>query len=76
MNEKIAEEITEAFRCAKCGEREASRRRMIEFNPHVVGAINDVIAITCRHCGYTELYKPDMLTGREDRAAVLKKIFS
>lgn len=76
MNEKIAKEITEAFRCAKCGEREASRRPLLEFQTSVVvGAVLDLIALTCRHCGYTELYEPDVLTGSEDRTDVPAKIF-
>ncbi len=66
----VLEEIKKRWKCPKCGTSDpyinehsftgSGLSRLLNWQAYTY------IAITCRHCGYTEFYNKEILTGKKD----------
>jgi predicted nucleic-acid-binding Zn-ribbon protein len=73
------EQLSEAFRCAKCDQRGAQVEklamsgtglsRLFEIQPYRYAFAS------CHHCGYTEIYNLTTLEGKDDTGDLLDVIF-
>jgi predicted nucleic-acid-binding Zn-ribbon protein len=54
-------QIAERFRCLKCFESLADVRRIATAGTGASGRVAEFVAVSCRKCGYTELYDPEVL---------------
>ncbi|MEM8884977.1 MAG: zinc ribbon domain-containing protein [Planctomycetota bacterium] len=72
-------QIASRFRCPKCNERGATTKRIATTGTGLSKLFdiqhNRFIAVTCRSCGFTELYNPDVLEKKSRVSDVLDVIF-
>jgi len=76
----VEEMIGRKFVCPKCGERGANVQRLamsgtgltrlFDFQPHRYAYVS------CRNCGFTEIYNLKTLEGRDDLGTFLDVLFS
>jgi len=75
----IDHQIADRFRCPKCNCRGAHVKRIAATGTGLSRLLdwqhNRFIAASCRECGYTELYNPDVLGSRSHVGDVLDLIF-
>ena len=77
---KLDTALAERFVCSKCESKGGKTKRfaatgtglsrMLDIEQHLF------IAVSCKNCGYTEIYNPDMLEDRDDLSAVLDALFT
>ncbi len=76
---RLEEQFEERFVCSKCGQSGAVTKRIAATGTGLSKFIdiqhNHFIAVSCRSCGYTELYNPDMLEGKSIAGSVLDVLF-
>ena len=76
----LEEQFTSAFRCAKCGSKDAHIEelslsgtgisRLFEVQPYTYAFVS------CKNCGFTEVYNLETLRGRDDLGRVLEILFA
>ena len=76
----IDEQLAQRFSCPKC-RRSGARVRRFAATGRGLTKIMDIqhnkyIAVSCRYCGFTELYIPDMLEKKSHLGDVLDVLFS
>ena len=75
----LEEQFEARFVCSKCGGKGASAKRIAATGTGLSKLIdiqhNHFIAVSCRNCGYTEFYNPDMLEGKSMLGSVLDVLF-
>jgi hypothetical protein len=76
---KIDQVLAERFVCAKCQAKGASVKRFAATGTGLSRMFdiehNVFIAASCETCGFTEIYNPEILEGKDDIGAVLDLIF-
>ncbi|ATW28245.1 zinc ribbon domain-containing protein [Candidatus Formimonas warabiya] len=72
-------EIERRFVCAKCGNVRASVKRFAATGTGLSKLFdiqhNEFIAVSCQQCGFTELYNPEILEGKNNLSNILDLIF-
>ena len=76
---RIDEQLASVFRCPKCHHSGAVARRFAGTGTGITRLLdiqhNKFIALSCRNCGFTELYQPDVLEGAGNLGNILDVIF-
>lgn len=71
--------IGERFVCAKCRHQEVYIKRIATtgtgFSRMFDIEHNVFLACSCTRCGYTELYNPEILEGKDNLGTILDLIF-
>jgi uncharacterized protein len=75
----IDEELAARFVCAKCRTPGGTVKRIAATGTGISRLFdvqhNRFIAVSCTHCGFTELYNPRVLGDRENLSDVLDVLF-
>jgi hypothetical protein len=75
----IDEQMSERFHCAKCNQRGATAKRIAATGAGLSKLLdiqhNQFVTLSCRNCGYTEVYNPEMLEGKRSLGSILDVIF-
>lgn len=75
----LDQEILSRFVCAKCGNNSASAKRFSAAGTGLSKMFdiqhNVFLAISCNRCGYTELYNPEILEGKDTMGNILDLLF-
>ena len=75
----IEEQMSGRFRCAKCDQRGAAAKRIAATGAGLSKLLdiqhNQFVTLSCRNCGYTEVYNPEMLEGKRSLGSILDVIF-
>jgi predicted nucleic-acid-binding Zn-ribbon protein len=76
---RLEDQIGQRFVCAKCNSSGASVKRIAAPGTGLSRMFdiqhNTFIAASCRNCGYTEIYDPEMLEGKDKTGAILDILF-
>lgn len=76
---KIDDQLAQRFVCPKCQSAGAAVKRFAATGTGLSRMFdiehNVFIAASCLNCGYTEVYNPEILEGKDDVGAVLDLIF-
>lgn len=72
--------LSESFVCSKCGEQGA-RVEHLAMSGTGLSRLFEVQSyryafVSCRNCGYTEVYNLQMLEGRDDIGTILEVLFA
>jgi predicted nucleic-acid-binding Zn-ribbon protein len=71
--------IAQRFVCAKCSGTGATVKRIAASGTGLSKFFdiqhNTFIAASCRNCGYTEIYNPEVLEGKDRTGAILDILF-
>lgn len=64
---KLDEQLQTRFKCPKCKHQGAKTRRFAAtgagFSRFIDIQHNVFLAVSCKHCGFTELYDPRIIEG-------------
>ena len=75
----LESKLQSKFRCAKCNQRTANSRRIAATGAGISKLLdiqhNSFIALTCRNCGYTELFDPKVLGESRQLGTILDVLF-
>ncbi len=67
------------FVCTKCESTGASTKRISTSGTGISKLLdiqhNQFIAVSCRNCGYTEVYNPEILEGKRHLGSILDVLF-
>lgn len=67
------------FKCAKCDSTGASTKRISASGAGLSKLLdiqhNQFVTVSCRNCGYTEVYNPEVLEGKRHLGSILDVIF-
>lgn len=76
---KLEEQMESRFVCAKCKHHGAETRRIAATGSGISKLLdiqhNQYLAVSCRNCGYTEIYDPKVLEGKRTLGTVLDVLF-
>jgi len=71
--------MAERFQCAKCGARGARAKRIgatgTGFSKFFDIQHNHFLTLSCRQCGYTEIYDPEVLEGKRSLGTIIDVLF-
>jgi len=77
--ESVEERIVARFKCAKCDGKKAATRRIATTGTGLSKIFdiqhNHFVALTCQHCGFTELFDPGVLEGKARLSTILDVVF-
>jgi predicted nucleic-acid-binding Zn-ribbon protein len=75
----LEDQFAMRFVCAKCNSSGAVTKRISASGTGISKLLdiqhNQFIAVSCRHCGYTEVYNPEVLEGKRHLGSVLDVLF-
>jgi predicted nucleic-acid-binding Zn-ribbon protein len=75
----IDEELARRFVCSKCKATGASVKRFAATGTGLSRLLdvqhNVFIAVSCTACGYTDLFNPEILEGKDNAGAIIDAIF-
>jgi len=75
----IDEQLSERFVCAKCTHRGATTKRITATGAGLSKLFdiqhNQFVTVSCRNCGYTEVFNPEVLEGKRALGSILDVIF-
>lgn len=76
---KLDEQLAAKFVCVKCKGSGATVKRIAATGTGISRVFdiqhNKFIAVSCQQCGFTELYNPEILEGKDTRGDILDIIF-
>lgn len=76
---RLEDEIGHRFICAKCKSSGATVKRIAASGTGLSRMFdiqhNTFIAASCRNCGYTEIYNPEVLEGKDKTGAIIDILF-
>ena len=76
---KIDEQLSERFVCGKCGSSGAVVKRIAATGTGLSKMFdiqhNTFIMASCQHCGFTEVYNPEILEGKHAGGTILDLLF-
>jgi predicted nucleic-acid-binding Zn-ribbon protein len=74
----IDDQLAQRFSCPKCRRSGGEVKRFAATGTGLTKLMdiqhNKYIAVSCRYCGFTELYNPDMLEGKSHLGDILDLI--
>jgi uncharacterized protein len=69
VEESIGQMIVERFKCVKCANKECEVNKVAMTGTGISKMLdiqhNHYLFVTCLHCGYVEVYNPDILSGKK-----------
>ena len=72
---KLEEQIAAKFKCPKCSHAGGEAKRIATtgagFSKILDLEHNQYVTVSCRHCGFTEIYNPEMLEGKKSLGTIL-----
>lgn len=75
----IDNELARRFRCSKCGQRGAQVKRFAATGTGISRLFdiqhNVFLAVSCKNCGFTEMYNPQILEGKSTSTDILDVLF-
>ena len=75
----LDEQLAAKFVCVKCKGSGATVKRIAATGAGISRVFNiqhnKFITVSCKTCGYTELYNPEILEGKDTRGDILDIIF-
>ena len=75
----IDDELTRRFVCARCKGAGGTAKRFAATGTGLSRWFdiqhNVFIAVSCKACGYTDLFNPEVLEGKDNVGAILDAIF-
>lgn len=75
----LDKDIAARFICCKCGKNSATVKRFAATGTGLSKMFdiqtNEFIAVSCKNCGYTELFNPEILEGKNDLSNILDILF-
>jgi predicted nucleic-acid-binding Zn-ribbon protein len=75
----LDQELARRFKCAKCGSSGAQVKRFAATGTGLSRLFdiqhNKFVAVSCAHCGYTEMYNPQILEGKSIGTDILDVLF-
>ena len=76
---RLEDQIGQRFVCAKCNSTGAVVKRIAAAGTGLSRLFdiqhNTFIAASCRNCGYTEIYNPEILEGKDKTGAIIDILF-
>jgi predicted nucleic-acid-binding Zn-ribbon protein len=75
----VDDQIATRFVCSKCKSQGATTKRFSAAGTGISKLLdiqhNAFIAVSCRNCGYTEVYDPTVLEGKKHLGTILDVLF-
>jgi predicted nucleic-acid-binding Zn-ribbon protein len=75
----LEDQLATRFKCGKCNNQGASTKRISAPGTGISKLLdiqhNQFILVSCRNCGYTEVYNPDILEGKKHLGSILDVLF-
>jgi predicted nucleic-acid-binding Zn-ribbon protein len=75
----LQEELGSRFVCSKCQTHGATVKRISAAGTGISKLFdiqhNQFIAASCTHCGFTEIYNPEVLEGKKHLGTILDVLF-
>jgi predicted nucleic-acid-binding Zn-ribbon protein len=75
----IDDQFATRFVCAKCSSSGGVTKRISASGAGISKLFdiqhNQFITVSCRHCGYTEVYNPEILEGKRQLGTILDVLF-
>ena len=75
----LDDDLARRFRCSKCRHQGAQVKRFAAtgtgFSKLFDIQHNKFIAVSCNHCGFTEMYNPQILEGKNVGSDILDVLF-
>jgi len=75
----LEDQLSLRFKCAKCDANGATVKRISASGTGLSKILdiqhNQFIAVSCRNCGYTEIYNPESLEGKRHLGTILDVLF-
>jgi predicted nucleic-acid-binding Zn-ribbon protein len=75
----LEDQFATRFRCEKCESAGGTVKRFAASGTGLSKLLdiqhNQFIAVSCRNCGYTEIYNPEVLEGKRQLGNVLDVLF-
>jgi predicted nucleic-acid-binding Zn-ribbon protein len=75
----LDEQIGSRFRCSKCKHHGGEVKRIAATGSGISKLLdiqhNQFLAVSCKNCGFTEFYNPDMLGDRRKLGTILDILF-
>lgn len=75
----LEDELAERFVCSKCKNSGAITKRISAAGTGISKMFdiqhNKFIAVSCNNCGYTEIYNPEVLEGKDKLGSILDVLF-
>ena len=67
------------FKCPKCTHQGAKTKRISAAGAGISKIFdiehNQFVTVSCEHCGYTEVYNPEILEGKKSLGTILDVLF-
>ena len=75
MSTDLEEQFSRRFKCPKCSGTGADTKRIATTGAGLSKIFdiehNQFVTVSCRNCGYTEVYNPEMLEGKKTLGSIL-----
>jgi predicted nucleic-acid-binding Zn-ribbon protein len=75
----LQEQFATRFTCPKCQRTGAETKRIATTGAGISKILdiehNQFVTVSCRNCGYTEVYNPEMLEGKKTLGSILDVLF-
>lgn len=75
----IDDQLAVRFVCGKCRNQGAGTKRISAAGTGLSKILdiqhNQFILVSCRNCGYTEVYNPEILEGKKHLGSILDVLF-
>jgi len=75
----LEDQMATRFRCAKCESSGATVKRIAAGGTGLSKILdiqhNQFVMVSCRNCGFTEVYNPEVLEGKRHLGSILDVLF-
>jgi predicted nucleic-acid-binding Zn-ribbon protein len=75
----LEDQFAVRFVCSKCNSNGATTKRISTGGTGISKILdiqhNQFIAVSCRNCGFTEVYNPEVLEGKRHLGTILDVLF-
>ena len=77
--EKLEEQFETRFKCTKCQSSGAVTKRISTAGSGLSKIFdiehNQFVTVSCKNCGYTEIYNPEVLEGKRKLGSIMDILF-
>ena len=75
----LEEQFATRFKCTKCQSQGAVTKRIAAAGTGISKILdiehNQFVTVSCKNCGYTEIYNPEVLEGKRTLGSILDVLF-
>jgi uncharacterized protein len=75
----LEEQFSTRFKCPKCLQSGATTKRISTAGTGLSKIFdiehNQFVTVSCKNCGYTEVYNPEVLEGKRTLGSILDVLF-